>query len=255
MNSYEKLKAIIEEIDRLIGKGVSNSSPDFQAWKTKSERFLIKQFGIDSYEVQEFKKYKFTLSIYALGTPNYEFVAACKRDLERVKAVFLTYLEEFQEPQEPISEVAKTNATGVPSVFIVHGHDEALKQAVARLIEKQGIKAIILHEQPNQGATIIEKFERNSDVGAAVCLFTADDTGKAVLEEQDNKRARQNVVFEAGFLMGSLGRDHVIVLADRSIEMPSDLQGVVYTDSKSWEFEVLKELKAMGFEIDLNKAI
>ena len=44
-------------------------------------------------------------------------------------------------------------------VFIVHGHDGELKQAVARIIEKQGIEAIILSEQANKGRTIIEKFE------------------------------------------------------------------------------------------------
>ena len=41
-------------------------------------------------------------------------------------------------------------------IFIVHGHDE-LKQSVARIIEKQGIEAIILSEQANKGCTIIEK--------------------------------------------------------------------------------------------------
>lgn len=255
MTTYDKFKTIIDEIDYLIEKGVSSSSPAFQAWKTKAERFLIKEFGQDSYEIQEFKRHRFTLSAYVLGTPDYEFVSACARDLERVKAVFLTYLEELKEPQEEPIQSTCTNDNYFSSVFIVHGHDEALKQSVARLIEKQNIQAIILHEQPNQGATIIEKFEKNSCVGAAVCLFTADDIGKALSENQEKKRARQNVVFETGFFMGSLGRDHVVLLAERGIELPSDLQGVVYTDSTLWEFEVLKELKAIGYEIDLNKAI
>ena len=255
MSTYEKFKAIVDEIDDLISKGVSSSTPAFLAWKTKAERFLIKEFGQDSYEIQEFKRHRFTLTMYAMGTPHYEFVAACKRDLERVRAVFLTYLEELKEPQESITQDIQPTDSCLSSVFIVHGHDDALKQSVARLIERQGIRAIILHEQPNQGATIIEKFERNSDVNAAICLFTADDRGKAVSEEQEKTRARQNVVFETGFFMGSLSRDHVIILAERGIELPSDLQGIVYTDSKAWEFEVLKELKAIGYEIDLNKAI
>ena len=126
-------------------------------------------------------------------------------------------------------------------VFIVHGHDEALKQAVARLIEKQGIKAIILHEQTNQGATIIEKFEKNSNVGAAICLFTADDIGGEKDEQTRNKRARQNVVFEAGFFIGRLGRKHVIIMAEHDVELPSDMKGIVYTNSSSWQLEVLRE--------------
>ena len=66
-------------------------------------------------------------------------------------------------------------------------------------------------------------------------------------------RARQNVVFEAGYFMGKLGRDRVVIIAEKGIEIPSDLQGVVYTDRNNWQFDVCKELIAMGYKIDLNK--
>jgi predicted nucleotide-binding protein len=138
-------------------------------------------------------------------------------------------------------------------IFIVHGHDGELKQSVARIIEKQGIEAIILSEQANKGRTIIEKFEDYSDVGGAICLFTADDYGRAKKDEADNTRARQNVVLETGYFMGKLGRDHVVLLADKSIEMPSDLSGIVYTDTAKWEIDLLKELKAIGYTVDFNK--
>ena len=138
-------------------------------------------------------------------------------------------------------------------IFIVHGHNGELKEAIARLIERQGIEAIILHEQANLGNTIIEKFERNSDVGAAICLFTADDVGRAKADNTERKRARQNVVFEAGYFIGKLGRKNVVIIADPGVEIPSDMQGIVYTGSENWQFSVLKELKAMGFNIDYNK--
>lgn len=253
MNSYEKLQNIISEIDCLIDKGVDSLSPDFVAWKTKTERFLIRQYGMDSYEFQEFKKCHFTLTIYAGGTPQSSFVKACRRDLEKTKAVFGTYLEELQELEIDKKEKAGENNVIFSSVFVVHGHNEALKQSVARMLEKQDIEAVILHEQPNQGATIIEKFEKNSNVGAAICLFTADDIGKAKMEDAEKDRARQNVVFEAGFFMGRLGRERVIILADQGVELPSDLKGVVYTGSSSWQLDVLRELRAIGFSVDYNK--
>ena len=214
---------------------------------------MIRKYGDNSYEFQEFRKHRFTLSVYSLGTPEYEFVNACARDLKRVKAVFLTYLDEMEEDEENNYVIA--NESDYSSVFIVHGHNEAIKQSVARLIEKQGINAVILHEQPNQGATIIEKFEENSQVGAAICLFSADDLGRPKASSEEKSRARQNVVFEAGYFMGKLGRDRVVIIADKDVELPSDMQGIVYTDSNSWQFEVLKELKAIGYTIDLNKAI
>lgn len=97
MKKIDKLKAIIDEIDQLIQKNVTSSSPDFQAWRTKAERFLISEYGADSYEVSEFKKMQYSLSIYAMGTPQSDFIAACKRGLERAKAILSTYLDEFEE--------------------------------------------------------------------------------------------------------------------------------------------------------------
>ena len=115
------------------------------------------------------------------------------------------------------------------------------------------MQAIILSEQANKGKTIIEKFEENSDVSGAICLFTADDLGRAKAEKKNSFRARQNVVFEAGYFMGKLGRDKVVIIAENGLEIPSDMQGIVYTDKNNWKFDVLKELKAMGYPIDYNK--
>lgn len=138
-------------------------------------------------------------------------------------------------------------------VFIVHGHNGELKEAVARIIERQGLEAIILSEQTNCGNTIIEKFEANSNVGAAICLFTADDKGRNASTTSDYDIARQNVVFETGYFIGKLGRKNIIIIAGSTVEMPSDLSGVVYTNQSDWKTEILKELKAIGYDIDLNK--
>ncbi|MBV9453149.1 MAG: nucleotide-binding protein [Rubrobacter sp.] len=62
-------------------------------------------------------------------------------------------------------------------VFVVHGHDNEMKQAVARTVETLGLEAVILREKPNRGQTIIEKIERYSDVDFAVVLLSPDDTG------------------------------------------------------------------------------
>ena len=52
----------------------------------------------------------------------------------------------------------RTNALyNANTIFIVHGHDGELKQCIARIIEKQGIGAMILSEQANIWRTIIEK--------------------------------------------------------------------------------------------------
>ena len=256
MTDYEKLKNITDEIDVLIKNRVASSDAEFEAWHTTAERFLIKLFGKNSLEHNKFKNTSFSLMVWTSATTRLDAVKACMEDLKVTKAVFLTYLQEMEEETDTV--VVQKDSAVIPTydkLFIVHGHDGELKQAVARIIEKQGIEAIILSEQANKGRTIIEKFEDYSDVGGAICLFTADDYGRAKKDTTDSTRARQNVVLETGYFMGKLGRDHVVLLADKGIEMPSDLSGVVYTDTMSWQFDLLKELNAMGYKVDLNKLL
>lgn len=142
-------------------------------------------------------------------------------------------------------------------VFIVHGHNDAVKEKVARVVEHLHLEPIILHEQPDGGKTIIEKFEENSaDVNFAIVLLTADDLGKSKEEEKQNPRARQNVIFEMGYFIGRLSRSHVFMLLDKDIEKPSDLDGIVYTPLiEGWDQKLVKELKACGYEVDANDLI
>lgn len=255
MTDYERFKKIYDDIDVLIEHRVRASSQEFISWKTRAERFLRTHYGENSKEAVDFGNTHFSLMIYTFNETESDYIEACKSGLVKSKAVFEVYLEELKENDvTPDNEATQDNSISKSKVFVVHGHDEALKQEVARIVEKQGLEAIILSEQANHGKTIIEKFEENTDVGAAICLFTGDDYGKAKDVEDDNLRARQNVVFEAGYFMGKLGRENVILIANPEIELPSDLQGVVYTNEKSWQIDVLKELKAIGYAIDFNKA-
>lgn len=156
------------------------------------------------------------------------------------------------------SNVRSSNTrTNKSKVFIVHGHDEIMKQKIARFLEKLGIAPIILEEQPNQGKTIIEKIEKYSNVKFGIVLYTPDDLGndKERAKDKLNKRARQNVILEHGYLMGKIGRKNVVPLVARGIESPSDLHGVVYVDEKDWQIKIAKEMKASGYSIDLNKLL
>lgn len=248
MTDKEKLESLIAEIDNLVDHAVTTSTPAFRAWKTEAERFLIKKFGEDSFEYRDFVKTSFRPGVW---TSPQELVGACKNGLIATKMVFESYLRELTE--EPFASATTSPIISTNRVFIVHGHDGELKHAVARLVEKQGLGAIILSEQANKGKTIIEKFEENSDVSGAICLFTADDLGRAKAASDEQPRARQNVVFEAGYFMGKLSRSRVVIIAESGVELPSDMQGIVYTNKNNWEVDVLKELKAMGYAVDFNK--
>lgn len=166
----------------------------------------------------------------------------------------LAYLQETTDPESSTNTVTSASSR---RVFVVHGHDEAALQGLARFLEKLGLEAIVLKEQPDQGRTIIEKFEASADdVGFAVVLLTPDDLGGSVKSEIPDARARQNVIFELGFFAGKLGRGRVCLLRKGHVEIPSDLYGVIYTDMDSgdgWQTKLVRELKAAKLDFDANR--
>jgi len=158
---------------------------------------------------------------------------------------------------KPINK--KSTVMDKSKVFIVHGHDDLAKIEVARLIEKLNLSVIILHEQASSGKTIIEKIEEYSNVGFAIILYTPCDVG-STKDKKDSLqfRARQNVVFEHGYLMGKIGRKNVCALVKDEVETPNDISGVVYVPMdyhKAWQIAVAKEMRNSGYEIDMNLVI
>ena len=170
----------------------------------------------------------------------------------------------------PISENT-TNVTGKKNtlsesnnnknIFIVHGHDDGMKQTVARFLECIGLTPIILSEQPNEGQTIIEKLEKYIDnCNYGIVLYSPCDIGGINEEKVELKpRARQNVVFEHGYLIGKLGRKRVCCLLKDDIEKPEfekpgDNDGIIYIYyTNNWKLILANELKAAKYDIDLNK--
>ncbi len=152
----------------------------------------------------------------------------------------------------------KSETLDLTKVFIVHGRDDLAKTEAARFIEKLGLSAIILHEQVSSGKTIIEKIEAHTNVGFAIVLYTPCDSGGLVGVKDQNLRARQNVVFEHGYLIGKLGRHNVCALVKGNVETPNDISGVVYVpldDFGAWNLAVAKELRDAGYTFDMNKIL
>lgn len=166
------------------------------------------------------------------------------------------WTKESEEGHKMLQEAMATKR-----IFVVHGHDEEMKQATARTLSTLGLEPIILHEQANEGKTLIEKFEKHADAGFAVVLLSPDDMAYAKDSgpKTAKPRARQNVILELGYFAAKLGRARVFPLyRERSnIELPSDIAGVIYTPydraGGGWRFNLAKELKACGYDIDANR--
>ncbi|EOG7749244.1 nucleotide-binding protein [Vibrio cholerae] len=137
-------------------------------------------------------------------------------------------------------------------VFIVHGHDEHAKNDVKAYVESKGLEPIILHLQASGGRTIIEKIDHYSNVGFGIVLYTECDIGAKRDTLNFKWRARQNVVFEHGYLIAKLSRGRVAALVKGSVETPNDFSGVVYVSmdaAGTWKKELDAELRNAGYEI------
>jgi hypothetical protein len=157
--------------------------------------------------------------------------------------------------QSPPSDPEDPRAAG--PIFVVHGHARALLHEAVRVLERATRRdVVVLHEQANQGRTILEKFEDHAGSAAyAVVLLTGDDRGGAA-PEAHQPRGRQNVVFELGFFFGRLGRSRVAVLLERDVEKPSDIDGLVYIPidgAGAWKYELARELSSAGIPVDQSR--
>lgn len=136
-------------------------------------------------------------------------------------------------------------------VFIVHGHNRQLRTEVKNVLLELGLKPVVLSEQANGGKTIIEKFEEKSAcVNYAIILMTADDEGKAKKDHDYKPRSRQNVILEMGYFMACLKRSNVFLLLEDDVEMPSDINGIVYASiHDNWKQKLVQELRNCGYKV------
>lgn len=254
----------IENLNKLISEvpGIQRNSSEHTRWLANVLRVLDEIFGADSQystTIRAFPWKETGARIYS----GYDFQAqrerdhqnAFRRQMEQAKGIIQSAVDALTESvSEANEEASQLVGTYDPKkVFIVHGHNETVKQSVARTLETIGLTPIILAEQPDKGRTVIEKFEKEgNDVGFAVVLLTADDKGRKNRARTMQSRARQNVVFEMGYFMALLGRERVMLLLQDGVEEPSDLKGVVYTaldKDSAWKYRLVKELREQGYEV------
>jgi predicted nucleotide-binding protein len=137
-------------------------------------------------------------------------------------------------------------------IFIVHGHNHEAKNELEIFIKEIGLDPIVLHRKPDEGQTLIEKFEKHSKVGYAIILLTPDDVVHSSEKDKEERRARQNVIFEFGYFVGMLTRKRVCCLYQENVTLPSDVSGLIYKPFKSHieevKYALIKELKSAGYQ-------
>jgi predicted nucleotide-binding protein len=250
-------------VSGLIDQAAAKLEAEHEKWTGYNAELLRRLFSDD----ERARAYEWCTPSADVSFEHHSYGPAPPRTREKIEAELrfldslLDRLELFPAPADSAAAAGTvvrpaSQAADFTRVFLVHGHDDGAKESTARFLEKLGITAVILHEQPNLGKTLIEKLEHYGKVPFAVVLLTPDDEGRAKGAVTLNPRARQNVVLELGYFVGLLGRKHVCALYKGGVELPSDYDGVVWMNMDGeWRFTLARELKAAGFAVNMNLVV
>ena len=262
-----RLEERIAELESFnVNTLVNGGSPELTGLKAAIKDTLERCFGENTSAYQRFHPATGLrhVSMYIGGGP-VDYVTPTRRNIANAVALLKEAqrtlredLADHEHADTPETSIVVNNAQRAlqRKVFVVHGHDEGARETVARFLMQLGFAPIILHEQANQGRTVMEKVEAHGEVGFAVVLLTPDDEGCAKGGTPE-PRVRQNVLLELGYFLGRLGRDKVCALKRGTVEIPSDFAGVVWEsmDGNGWKQALGRELEAAGHEIDWNKVM
>lgn len=266
MNPQDTIRLIEEQIEKATEIARSSDvEAHYRVWDKTNVRLLRLVFDESTVKLYTDLAVHRAVVVPGQGDP----WASLRRHVGKKATVLMSILVEHArfaavDPalagQKPHShEGSRAAHTPMPGtrVFLVHGRDDGTKQAVARFLTTLGLDPVILHERPNGGRTIIEKFEEEAEVTYAIALFTPDDVGALAAEPTAlSPRARQNVVLEFGFFLGRLSRRRACALVKGTVELPSDYDGVLFVpfdEQGAWRFLLAREMMAAGMNVDLNK--
>lgn len=235
-----------------------NFIAEFRKWTDYNSELLKQAFDIPN---NEYQSHYVVCGQVMVMSANEDLIKIYKDEL-REKIDYLDSLNSkidllpCSSVNSQITSGKKTVLKDSKKVFIVHGHDDNLRSKVELFVRELGFEPIVLFKQPNMGETIIQKLQREAnDVVYSIILYTPCDLGKDKdkIDEEMKPRARQNVVFEHGYMCALLGMKNVCALVDDKVEISGDLSGVLFVpvdNDEMWKFRIAKEMKAVGLKID-----
>jgi len=176
----------------------------------------------------------------------------------KVKGAYLCTEKFLTKPH-----IVTTQSTGSSSikrrVLVACGSDDEMKHALTWALNKLWLVPVILNEEPGHGRKIVERFTDYADIGLAVVLLSPDDYVYAKSEEAIKRKLkpRQDVIFELGFLIGKLGKEHVLVFYKESEKGAFDvntgfegIKTIPFDDRDSWRLALIRELENNGYSVE-----
>ena len=263
--AIEKLQSLVAEASD--EPAIREDGPRHQKWRASVDAVLANSLVAKPQTLERFRGVNYHIGVWT-GAPgeaeqDRRYFAGQVDEAVAIVEAAIFELEMLAESESSSrvapNQVGAAGSSDSGTIFVVHGHDESAKYQVVRVLDKATDRdAVILHEQANNGATVLEKFEHHAGTAAfAVIILTPDDVGGTApskgAEPDLVARGRQNVIFEMGFFFGLLGRGRVAVLYESGVELPSDLNGLVYIEldpGGAWKIALAKELTAAGVAVN-----
>lgn len=148
-------------------------------------------------------------------------------------------------------------------VLVVPGLNPEMNANIVKTLNRLGFATVVFDTQDKEApGKLIESFEQYKEAAFGVIVLADDEVGTLRSEYPKNvkMRARPQVVFLGGFLLGKLGAAKVIFLyvPRQNFEFPFEMDklfSLAYDDKNRWHFDFLKELKSRGFAVDANQLI
>jgi predicted nucleotide-binding protein len=106
----------------------------------------------------------------------------------------------------------------------------AIAKAVGSRLRKCGAAVTVWDEQVFVGNksyldTLLETFAK---FDFSIFIWAPDDVTKS--KESVSASTRDNVVLESGLALGIMGRQHVFIIAEKEVKIPSDFSGIAFAD-------------------------
>lgn len=243
---------MLTDLERTSGQRLNVLARRAESWANGVERLLVAMFA-DRSVADEF------MAVDAGGP----FMSAGQDQIrDRTSRVLEARFENLRAihlrirffPRQAPGPRARTTDRSKKRIFIVHGRDRGMRSEVEAYVRRLGLDPVILEDEAGGMRTIIEKFERYSDVAFAMVILSADDVGRANTETDLKPRARQNAILELGFFINALTRDMVLVIVPSDLELPSDLHGSGEIRwGSEWKTKLVREIRQAGLEFDESK--
>lgn len=232
--------------------------PDWVAWEQRVKNIITSSFAPDSAPATLIRKGSGS-TVHILGNGEDKFQDVQSNLVKGIEEALQILDNDFYGELINVPKELPIN-TDTRKIFIVHGHDHVAKTELEIFLRELDLDPVVLHREADEGQTIIEKFEKHSNVGYTFIILTKDD--KAIINQSKSGdsndfefRARQNVILELGFFVGKLGRNRVCCLLQKGVTTPSDISGLVYKPFhehiEEVKYTLIKELNKAGYPVEV----